>query len=193
MSYYNIDSILAEGQRIPVVFNVAADKLGHLCPGMENAEDADMLSSGSKVELPLWLAGFCGEKQYVEAKMPSFYSARVRSRLRADPNVVNLRDRSPYFYQLGQKMSNMLGDDDLTPVLQKALALRYSKIMDCAFNSSGEDTTYFTRKLTELELSIFRKAAESAKNISQWKHRHHIKLRSSEVVRKSYKRRRLTK
>lgn len=189
MTYYDITSILEESERTPVLFRRDAEKLGHLCPGAE-ADDTNVLPEGSLVEVPVWLAMTLREKNFVDFKLPSFYSSRIRARLRADAWVVNLRDRCVSFYDLGLRMANTMQDAELTALLQKTLALRYLNVMDSAFNCVGEDVTHLTRTLTNLERKVFASAMASAKGLSDWRSRHHLILRPSHVIRASRKRRR---
>jgi hypothetical protein len=121
--------------------------------------------------------------------MPTFYSSKVRNRLRADAWVVNLKDRSAYFYELGLRMAERLADEELTSLLQTVLALRYRQIMDSAFNSVGEDTTELTQKLTALELKMFLEGARAAAGLSAWHARRHLKTTASDIVKAAARRR----
>ena len=51
MSFLDIDTILAEEERLPCTFKYDAEKLGFLDP--TNEEDT-VLPASSKVELPVW-------------------------------------------------------------------------------------------------------------------------------------------
>jgi hypothetical protein len=157
-SYFGLRAILAEEERVPVQFNCAARGLGHLDPssaGRDVAED-------QRMDLALWLAAALGPSpgpNFVEVQLPSrVFGARLREQLRADAMGVRLRDRSPFFYELGLRVSDLVTSDEtreLPTLIQAALAQRVAKILDHAPRSLGTDTSAFQGALTDLEQALF--------------------------------------
>ncbi len=81
---YDIDTILAEEERVPVVFNGTADK--H--------------------ELPLWLAQVMHEEDYGQISLPHLYGPKFSANLKADPVAASLK-RMPYYYELGLRIAHL--------------------------------------------------------------------------------------
>jgi len=156
--FFGLRAILAEEERVPVSFNCAARGLGHLDPasaGGDVAEDQAM-------ELALWLAAALGPSpgpNFVEVQLPArVFGARLREQLRADARGVRLRDRSPYFYELGLRVSDLVTSDEtreLPTLIQSTLAQRVSHILSVAPRSLGTDTSGFRGSLTDLEDELF--------------------------------------
>lgn len=95
LGYFCAEAILAEEDRVPVVFRSKAANLGFLDPGCQDED----LPEGSRVEVPLWLARALEAKNMVRLELPKHFAARFREDLLAGPEAVNLRDRSLFFYE----------------------------------------------------------------------------------------------
>ncbi len=101
--YFSMEAILAEEDRVPVVFNTTAASLGFLDPG---CKDEDLPAKSRvvrpihppthstssqrpthlpliKQELPLWLAQSLEAKNMVRLELPKHYTARFREDLLA--------------------------------------------------------------------------------------------------------------
>ncbi len=79
------------------------------------------------MELPVWLASGLRSANYVEVRLPKTFSLRLRESLKADASSVRLRDKSPHFYEVGLRMSDLVSTDDtqtLPTDIQGTLALR---------------------------------------------------------------------
>jgi len=105
-SYYDLDAILGEEQRVPTTFKVSAAQLGHFMPGNEVQQIED-LPKDTRLELPLWLSKILLERNMVALDMPPFYGSRNRSRLKADEWSINIRDKSPYYFRVGRTLSKV--------------------------------------------------------------------------------------
>ena len=73
-----------------------------------------------------------------------------------DPIVVNLREKTPYYYEFGIQVASLLDDETLIPELRRSMTLRYRLVLDRSLNSRNEDTTKFTQKLTNSEQFLFK-------------------------------------
>lgn len=66
-SYYDVDAILTDAQKVPCTFELTVPGLGYLEGNMSGD-----IKSGSKVELPLWL----GEMLALRYLIPPAYQAQ---------------------------------------------------------------------------------------------------------------------
>ncbi|CAD0113558.1 unnamed protein product [Aureobasidium uvarum] len=114
-SYYNIDAILTDAQKVPCTFELSVPNMGYLQgnPG----ED------GSKVELPLWLAEMLavsnpsGNSSLATLDLPQALSQRVMNALKADPKTVDLRAQAQHFYNIGARMLELFEEEEMVDVL----------------------------------------------------------------------------
>ena len=157
-SYFGLRAILAEEERVPVHFNCAARGLGHLDPASAGGDVAE----DQRMDLALWLAAALGPSpgpNFVEVQLPSrVFGAKLREQLRADAMGVPLRGRSPYFYELGLRVSDLVTSEEtreLPTLIQAALAQRVAFILSHAPRSLGTDTSAFQGSLTDLEQALF--------------------------------------
>ena len=185
-SYWDIDSILCEDVHVPGVFTVDAVNLGYMDPSSVEED----LKEGTEVQLPFWLLTALSARNMVTVESPGFYGARFRTELLAEPSVVDLRSRCPYYYELGVKAASAFADRDLLPSLMKCLVARYRLILDTAQNSQNEDTTKFTRNLTELELVLYRSGFIGASRFFLWKNRLSDRLTASSTIKMRPRKRR---
>ncbi|PKU78277.1 hypothetical protein MA16_Dca027054 [Dendrobium catenatum] len=58
----------------------------------------------AKVTLPFWLANELFLRRAVSINVPACFSLETRKEIQADAACVDLRFRSPYFYELGCKI-----------------------------------------------------------------------------------------
>ncbi|XP_043689873.1 DNA replication complex GINS protein PSF3-like isoform X1 [Telopea speciosissima] len=99
--YYNIDDIIMEEEIISVVFQVAANGVGLLDPSAKT----NSVEQGSKVELPFWLAQELHLRQAVAMNVLACFNQKTRKEVQADAACVDLRNKCPYFYELGCKIA----------------------------------------------------------------------------------------
>lgn len=135
--------------------------------------------------------------QVVSVQLPRNFGGKVREHLLADPSVVRLRDRSPYFYEVGLALSTLVPHEEgvtLPTAVRVALAARVAHIIDFALNSIREDVSTFSGPLTDLERSLFTSGLHFAKDRDAWKRKAASRIGTSTVVttaaRASAKRRR---
>ncbi|GAB1318045.1 DNA replication protein [Madurella fahalii] len=175
MSYYDIDSILTDAEKIPCTFQVDIPDLGYL----DNTPDQP-LKAGTKVNLPLWLAemlaiantGDLEGKSFVTFDLPPALGNDVVQALKADPRAVPLRDQSAHFYGLATHMMELSEEQELGAVLRKTFVTRATEIAlharkgsNLGLGGAGEE---FLRGLDEWERKLFRKAHDGAKAGKEW-------------------------
>ncbi|KAK4237121.1 hypothetical protein C8A03DRAFT_34934 [Achaetomium macrosporum] len=190
MSYYDIDSILTDAEKIPCTFQLDVPDLGYL-----DNTPTQPLKAGTRVNLPLWLAemlviansGDIEGKPFVTFDLPPGLGNDVVQALKADPRAVPLRDQSPHFYGLAARLMELLDEKELATVLRKTFVVRASEIAlharkvgglgqhkgksaaeegcNLGIGGAGED---FLRGLDESERKLFRKAHDGAKSGKEW-------------------------
>lgn len=142
-SFLDIDLLLSEEERVPVIFKLPAKGLGHLDPFLEDHDEG--LQIGSKAEVPLWLAkefekkniGTEFEKKNIALmETPKHFGNKMREEIKAGSSSINLRDYSNYFYEVGLQLSfakykqNSVDSKDLQYVLRKAFCgEKFKKLM----------------------------------------------------------------
>jgi GINS complex subunit 3 len=195
MSYYDVDAILTDAQvyssseivpkstdvlqKVPCTFELDVPGLGYLD---NNAGHA--LKTGTRVDLPLWLAEMLAvsspssSKALVTLDMPPALSPRVMNALKADPKSVDLRAQAQHFYSLGARMLDLFEEDEVLDVLTDAFRVRAAEIGDHAANAGtavksggvgmGTEGVEFLRGLDETERALFRAAHDSSKAVRAW-------------------------
>ncbi|CAM9320591.1 unnamed protein product [Hapterophycus canaliculatus] len=186
--YYDIDSILSEEVRVPCTFTLDAIGMGVLDP---TTSDED-LSQGAKVDFPLWMARPLAGKGMVDLDLPKHYTEKFREQLEAGPGAINLRDRCPFYYEVGVSLASLTGDQRLQDTLLMVFSgERFKRLLDCSLNSLNEDVNSFTRDLPNLEKSLFNSGYRSSEEYVGWKSRAFNKLAMSKVIQGKVKRQRI--
>ncbi|KAF2261599.1 DNA replication complex GINS protein PSF3 [Lojkania enalia] len=168
-SYYDVDAILTDSQKVPCTFELTVSGLGFL----EGNMSGDM-KQGSKVELPLWLGEMLAlslnTSSLVTLDPPSALAPRVMNALKADPRMVDLRALAPHFYNLGTRILEIFEEEEITEVLNESFKSRAAVIADQAHNPRGAlgEGADFMRGLDENERQLFRAAHDSAKAVRTW-------------------------
>eukprot|EP00761_Pharyngomonas_kirbyi_P008848 gb/GECH01008860.1/.p1 GENE.gb/GECH01008860.1/~~gb/GECH01008860.1/.p1 ORF type:complete len:249 (+),score=54.76 gb/GECH01008860.1/:1-747(+) len=129
----------------------------------------EKLSSGERVNMPLWLAENLRRTQTVFMELPSFLSIKFREALRADPAIINLLEKSPHYFELGTIFSVITEDAELQDQLLQAWVTRFRNILTNAQNFVSEDYSSFTRKLTHSEQKLFDIGKSSVDAFLEWK------------------------
>ncbi|KAK3376441.1 hypothetical protein B0T24DRAFT_219510 [Lasiosphaeria ovina] len=192
MSYYDIDAILTDAEKIPCTFQLDVPDLGYL-----DNTPTQTLKTGSRIALPLWLAemlaiasssGDLDEqgKSFVTFDLPPALGNDVVQALKADPRAVPLRDQSAHFYGLATHMMDLSEEQELATVLRKTYVTRATEIAlharkvggvghhgkstadegsNLGVGGAGEE---FLRGLDEWERKLFRKAHDGAKAGKEW-------------------------
>ncbi|KAL6708983.1 DNA replication protein [Coniothyrium glycines] len=170
-SYYDVDAILTDAQKVPCTFELTVPGLGYL----EGNMNGDM-KQGSKVELPLWLGEMLALSQSLNTSSlvtldpPSALAPRVLNALKADPKSVDLRSLAPHFYNLGARILELFEEEEMIEVLSDTFKARAAVIADQAHNPRGAlgEGADFMRGLDENERQLFRAAHDSAKGVRTW-------------------------
>ncbi|RDW68301.1 DNA replication complex GINS protein psf3 [Coleophoma crateriformis] len=178
MSYYDVDAILTDAQKVPCTFELDVPGLGFL-----DNNAGHTLREGTRVELPLWLSEMLAvssgstSKNLVTLGLPPALAPRVMNALKADPKSVDLRALAQHFYGLGARILELFDEKEICEVLMQTFRTRAAEIADHANNagvgSRGGaavvgDGVEFLRGLDEDERALFRAAHDSAKAMKVW-------------------------
>ncbi|TIA90020.1 hypothetical protein E3P99_01757 [Wallemia hederae] len=120
-SFYSIDSILADNQKVPSEFLTDVPGQGWLQGGL----DKD-IKEGAKVDLPYWMSSTLALSEYdfLNLSIPAAFSTRVSNALIASPTFVKLANLNHFWYSFGLRISDLL-EDNLK--LQQSLRLAFSR------------------------------------------------------------------
>ncbi|CCX33030.1 Similar to DNA replication complex GINS protein psf3; acc. no. Q4WQ54 [Pyronema omphalodes CBS 100304] len=171
MSYYDIDAILTDSQKVPCTFEVDVPGLGYL----ESSSASPDIKAGTRIQLPLWLAEMLAVSQrlgtlenVISLDIPEALAPRVQNALKADPKTVELRSLATHFYGLGERVLGLFEEEELCDVLINTYKQRTAEISDLAHNPQGAlggDAGAFLRGLDEEERQLFRVAHDSYKDM----------------------------
>ena len=160
-SYFSIDQILADEEEIPVSFQTPSFLLGKelVIRNVDGERQAEVLS-GSRTNMPLWLAVPLHIRGFVAVQhIPQAFAFTGFREFRVDPLARNLRSKNVYYFEVGARISALIG------TLTEGIRLR--KLMTRLFQSRfypivksgsggkrGLDLQDVRDSLTELERSL---------------------------------------
>ncbi|KEF57525.1 DNA replication complex GINS protein psf3 [Exophiala aquamarina CBS 119918] len=173
MSYYDVDAILTDSQKLPCTFELDVPGLGYL-----DGNAGQTIKAGSKIDLPMWLGILLavssgntpGATPLVSLDFPEPLQQRVINALKADPKSVDLRVQAPHFYALGARIMDLFEDQDVLDTLVDTFKQRAAEIADHAHHARGAlgEGAEFLRGLDESERQIFKAAHEGSKAVRVW-------------------------
>ncbi|CAK7270795.1 DNA replication protein [Sporothrix epigloea] len=146
MSYYDVDAILTDAEKVPCTIEIDVPGLGYL-----DQSPSHTLKAGTRLQLPLWLAEMLAlannnasssadAKPFLTLNLPHALRHDVLQALKADPRTVPLRDQSAHFYALATRMLDLFEDADLATVLRDAFVQRTNDIGLHARKVGGQST-----------------------------------------------------
>ncbi|KAH9886335.1 hypothetical protein F4778DRAFT_758646 [Xylariomycetidae sp. FL2044] len=181
MSYYDVDTILTDSEKVPCKFELEVAELGHL-----DNNPSHPLKSGTSLRLPLWLAELLAlanrapsssdedSKSFVSLNLPTSLSNQVMSALKADPRAVPLRDQSHNFYALGTRMLDLFEEKEICAIVRNTFVTRATEVALHARKAGATDDMgvgtgeEFLRGLEEWERKLFKKAHDGTKGTKEW-------------------------
>uniref|UniRef100_A0A0X3PDU6 DNA replication complex GINS protein PSF3 n=1 Tax=Schistocephalus solidus TaxID=70667 RepID=A0A0X3PDU6_SCHSO len=208
-AYLSVDDILATGERVPCRLRSSIPKLAPLLLGscctqqprgrrngqgisddLNDEEDFDVdVPAGTKVDLPLWLVFSVGSsrRQLLALDLPIIYREGYREVFSADPWVVDLRKKGPYFYSIGCHLLNLSNPELLSVIttVENAFQRRFKVLMEVALNANRRDIQALTTRLEDLELALFRIGQRDRLHLERWSSRHHERLEASSVAKET--------
>ena len=168
-NYWSMEDFLAEEEQVLSRFDYDGKGLTYLDP-QANPREED-IQKGKEVKLPLWLALNLAEKGYLHIEAPLYLKSAYKDTMKADPTLVNLKERSSYFYETGKALQNLINDPDLIPTLRIVFKERYKKIVDYASSTQVSEISDFAARLTRIEREMFDRRQEYLRLYGVWKNR----------------------
>ncbi|XP_015877395.3 DNA replication complex GINS protein psf3 [Ziziphus jujuba] len=172
-NYYDLDDIIAEEERVSVVFRKAVNGVG-----IDASAETDCVEIDSKVELPFWLAHELYLRKVVKLKVPTCFNQKTRLELGADAACVDLRSRCPYFYEFGCKIARLFNScepetrvegRDLGSFLLSAFENRYKEVLAKAHSAAFAAASKCFTLLTKEETTMYEAAQSSMAAFKKWR------------------------
>ncbi|KAL8218641.1 hypothetical protein R6Q57_022014 [Mikania cordata] len=95
--------------------------------------------------------------------------ARTREEIGADGAHVDLRSRCSYFYELGCKIVQLIGDKTIGSLLLVAFQTRYKEVLIKAHTSASVLAPKFLSLLTKEEAKLYDAAKSSTAAFKTWR------------------------
>lgn len=169
-NYYDIDDILADGEKIPCRFSITVPGLGYLEGNPGRAIDKD-----TQLELPIWLAeilAICeigsNKQSFIDLIEPDFISSQVLNAIKTNSTTVDLHKLLPNFYRIIEKWCTMFNDEQLIMIVMDLLKNRAAEINNYANNTNKSINNDFIYTLDEFEKKLYKLTSDSNKNMRNW-------------------------
>ncbi|XP_054789250.1 DNA replication complex GINS protein PSF3-like [Prosopis cineraria] len=163
-NYYDIGDIITEKEIVSGIFQKAASGVG-----IDPSSETDYIETGSKVEMPFWLAYELQLRQVVSINVPPCFDQKTRLEIQADCASVDLRSRCPFFYEFGCKIAPVVGDRTIGFLLLSAFKNRYKEILTKAHSASFSAASKFWSILTKEEVNLYNAAQSSMASFKKWR------------------------
>ncbi|KAL5170983.1 DNA replication complex GINS protein PSF3 [Glycine soja] len=150
-------------QTVSVIFQRAASGVGI------DPSSSILIETGSKVELPFWLAHELQLRQAVSVNVPPCFNQKTRQELHADSAGVDLRSRCPFFYEFGCKIAPIVGDRTIGFLLLTAFKSRYKEILTKAHTVAFAPGSKFWTILTKEEIYLYETAQSAMASFKKWR------------------------
>lgn len=151
-------------ERLSCELEVTLPRLGFL----DLSSDSKDLKSGTKLELPLWLAQALnfGRHTSISIDIPKTYKERYREILLADACAVELSKWNLYYYELGMYLRKFNNRDSemIIDSLLLTFRSRFRLIMDWTQNSNP----MLNSLLPRLERDLFLPGRKAEEQLSEW-------------------------
>ena len=160
-AYWDIDDILAEEDPVTVKLVRDVPGFGHLHGGAVQED----LKAEQKTVVPYWLALAMEECYAGDLEIPRHYGEQFKNTLIADATIVNLFEKSEFYYEMGAKLSRSK-DPQISKSLCETLITRFGYILD---HTSETPDSKVQKKLSSLERGIYEKGRKACKEQHEWK------------------------
>ncbi|CAK9442134.1 uncharacterized protein LODBEIA_P58770 [Lodderomyces beijingensis] len=182
MSYYDLDDILADSEKLPCSFNHTIPGLGYL-----EGNPGKSIKQGTKIELPIWLCGVLAvidthssndptvssttrdEARFVSLVDPEAINEKVQNAMKSDAKSLDLHKLSPQYYKLIERWCNLFYEPQLVELIMESLKKRSFEINNFASNVYAKHfNNDFIYTLDEFEKKLFKETSESNRLMRQW-------------------------
>eukprot|EP01033_Poteriospumella_lacustris_P007029 gene7029-5062_t len=116
-------------------------------------------------------------------ELPKHYEHKMRDNIAASALNINLKEFSPYYFEVGMELAQHLDDADLQNTVRIAFCGdRYRSLMINALSSSEEDSADLAKELTARESNLYLAGVNTAREIEDWRRQRSALLRRSSVL-----------
>lgn len=166
LNLLNPNELLAEDALVPATFRYGA--LG-VAKGLDPGSTTADIAKGASLPTPLWLLVDLHRRGLVALDLPDVYKERYRRKLNAGAECVSLRNRAPFFYEVGIRTNCMLQDVELAMYLSKTFRIRYQELISKGLNTmTGEEVLELMSKLSTEEQQLFAGGRASIMATEKW-------------------------
>ncbi|CAI5760384.1 unnamed protein product [Candida verbasci] len=170
MSYYDIDDIIADSQKIPCQFNITVPGLGYL-----EGNPGKSIKQNTKIELPFWLAEILAistilnnDESFINLIDPDFISTKIINAIKSDSNSIDLHKIISHYYVSIEKWCKLFNDVELIENSMHLLKQRSFEINNFANNVNKSVGSDFIYTLDEFEKKLYKDSCESNKLMKKW-------------------------
>lgn len=162
--YWSLEDIICDDVDVNVKFAHEAYKLSFLLGKTEHkkssaawSESVMDLPEGAEVDVPIWLAIPLVRSEIISVEVPRIFSSKYQDAIIADPMVINLFDKQPYYYEFGQKLYDYLDREVSEGLAAFLLCIFVERVKTILFKgiALGNDQKLFEKKLAYLEKNIY--------------------------------------
>ncbi|KAJ9498682.1 DNA replication protein [Exophiala xenobiotica] len=170
MSYYDVDAILTDTQKLPCTFQLDVPGLGYLDGNAGGTASQATEKGRTKAYSETGQSWHDDRIAHVVGCHARSVNRRVINALKANPRTVDLRAQAPHYYALGARIMELFEDQAVLDTLLDTFKSRASEIADQAHNPRGAlgDGADFLRGLEESERQLFKAAHEGPKAVKAW-------------------------
>jgi hypothetical protein len=87
----------------------------------------------------------------------------------SEENVAHPHAQMPYFYEVGNRLNELLGDVELSAFLSRTFKTRYHELVSRGLNTmTGEDVLKLSSKLSVEEQQLFEGGRVSVMSVEAW-------------------------
>ncbi|KAK6460618.1 hypothetical protein DFJ63DRAFT_236126 [Scheffersomyces coipomensis] len=170
-NYYDLDDILADGEKVPCRFNMTVPGLGYL-----EGNPGKQINKDSKLELPFWLAkvlAVCDLQEesgnsFIDIASPEAINLKVLNAIKTSSKSVDLHKLLPNYYKLIERWCSMYSDPEITTIVMQMLKERSFEINNYASNPNMGVNNDFIYSLDEYEKKLYKLTTESNKQMRSW-------------------------
>lgn len=157
-AFLDVDHEFSEGDNIPADTTLSLPswlslELSKLKTTAGNAADENLAENG----------------RIAEIQTPSIFKENFQNILRVDSEVINLKEKSGYFYEFGMKICNVIDVKEWGDLLFKVYLQRMKQFSKISYHQQIQDCTKTIQKMTVKEYALFNIGRSSAISIRGWK------------------------
>lgn len=170
-SYYDCQAILAEETMVPVDFLTSATGVGQ---ALDPSSDAADLQRGARVEVPFWMVKGLTDRNMASLRMPKCFGPKLRKKVKAGAQFVDLRSACPHFYDFGIMINNIIVDEELPTFLNSTFQVRYAELLLSSQThdprTADQDHMRLKAKLTVEERQLYDAGCAGMDELDRWRY-----------------------